>query len=304
MVILGRVAPARRRSPLEAMADHSVPRARPLPRPAVARLWPLGPLGVLLALAAALVLSPGARQTAHAFLSVFRTAPRQPLAIIDIPLPRPPSGDPQGLTGLVQVELPEGIPVATAHDAQDRVDFNVRTLRRAQAPQVQVFLNKTATIHLNEGALAALLSAALAPGVRLPREAPATLYADIPAAVRQVWSEPAGDITLWIGRPPRLRTATGPPWEEVRERLIQAALLLAPERAQQLQSVRDWDSTLIVPIPPDAAARRVRADSTGDALLIERAGRGTLIWQRFGALHVLDAPLTGRALIRLADSLR
>lgn len=286
------------------MDEHSVLHAHPALRPASARLWPLGLLGVLTALAAALVFSPGARQTAHAFLSAFRTGPRQPLAIIDIPLPRPPGGDPQVLAGLVQVELPEGVPVATTHDAQERVDFNVRTLRRAQAPQVQVFLNTSATVRFHDAALGMLLSAALPPGAHPPREATTTLYADIPAAVRQVWNEPAGVITLWIGRPPQLRTAAGPPWEEVRERLIQAALLLMPERAQALQSVRDWDNTLFIPIPPDAAARRVRADNTGDALLIERAGRGTLIWQRFGALHVLDAPLTGRAIVRLADSLR
>lgn len=286
------------------MANSSVPRTHPAPHPALVRLWPLGPVGVLLVLAAALVFSPRARQTAHAFLSAFRTAPRQPLAIVDIPLPQPPGSDAQALARLVQVELPEGAPVATPHDAQDRVDFNVRTLRRAQAPQVQVFVNKTATIRLNDAAFGALLSAVLPSGARVPREAATTLYADIPAAVRQVWNEPGGAITLWIGRPPRLRTAAGPPWEEVRERLIQATLLLAPERAQELQGVRDWDATVVVPIPPDATARRVRADNTGNALLIERTGRGTLIWQRFGALHVLDAPLTGRALIRLADSLR
>lgn len=286
------------------MATTGARRSRPLLRPPAAGLRPLVPAAVVVALAALLVLSPRARQTAHAFLSLFRTAPRQPLAIIDISLPRLPGADPQLLAGLVQVELPEGVEVATAHDAQDRVDVNVRTLRRAQAPRVQVFVNQTATIRLNDAALGDLLSAALPPGTRVPRQAATTVYADIPAAVRQVWREPAGAITLWIGRPPRLRTADGPPWEAVRERLIQASLLLAPERAQQLQNVHDWDNTLIVPIPPDATARRVRADSTGDALLIERAGRGTLIWQRFGALHVLDAPLTGRALIRLADSLR
>lgn len=261
-------------------------------------------VAVLTALVVLLLLSPGARRTAHAFLSLFRTAPRQPVTIIDIPLPRLPGTDPQLLARLVQVELPEGVEVATAHDAQDQVDVNVRTLRRAQAPRVYVFVNKTATIRLDGEVLTDLLATTRAPGARVPGGAATTIYADIPVAVRQVWREPAGEITLWIGRPPRLRTASGPPWEEVRERLIQAALLLAPEQAQQLQSVRDWENTLLFPIPPDASARRVRADATGDALLIERAGRGTLIWQRFGALHVLDAPLTGRALIRLADALR
>lgn len=286
------------------MANRSTPRSNPLPRLAIARLWPALPVAALTASVVLLALSPGARRTAHAFLSLFRTAPRQPVTIIDLPLPRLPGADPQLLARLVRVELPEGVEVASTHDAQDRVDVNVRTLRRAQAPRVHVFVNQTATIHLDGEALADLLAAALPPTAPVPGGAATTVYADMPAAVRQVWHEPAGEITLWIGRPPRLRMANGPPWEEVRERLIQAALLLAPERAPQLQSVRDWENTLLIPIPPDAAARRVRADATGDALLIERAGRGTLIWQRFGALHVLDAPLTGRALVRLADALR
>jgi hypothetical protein len=260
--------------------------------------------GIVVAFVALIVLSAATRSRADAFLHLFRTTRREPLAIIDVTLPQTPGIDTRAVADAFDLDVPTGIEVATSHQAQDRVDFNVRTLRRPQAPRVHVFLDQPVNVTIDRAALERAIAGAAGPGVRLPRELDAPVVAQVPAGVRQVWTDPSGDITLWILRNPRFYTTSGPTWEELRGRLIQLAVLIAPETARTLQAVTDWDNTLVVPVPPDARASRVRADNTEDALLIEEDGRSRLIWQRYGVLHILEARMPGRALVRLADSLR
>ncbi len=265
------------------------------------------PAALLVGLIALLAVSPAARVRGDDFLHVFRTGRREPLAIIDAQLPALPGLDAAALDDLFDVQLPPGQEVAASHDAQDRVDFNVRSLRRTQAPRVTVYVNQTATVSINRTTLEQTLMAAagpLAAGLRLPRELDQPIQARIPAAVRQVWTEPGGELTLWLSRNPQFFTTTGPTWEELRTRLIQLSQFLSPDTAQRLQAVRDWDNTVVVPVPASATTRRVRADGTDNALLIERDGRATLIWQRYGVVHLLDGRLPGRALVLLANGLR
>lgn len=261
-------------------------------------------LGSLAALAAALIASPAARARADDFLRVFRTGRAEPLAIVAAPLPPVPGVDAASLARVVTVQVPAGREVAGHHEAQDRVDFNVRTLRRAQAPRVHFFVNEVGTISVNRVAAEQTLAAVAGPGLRLPPELDTPVQARIPAAVRSVWSEPGGDLTLWLTRNPRLFTTSGPSWEELRGSLIQLYQFLAPEAANRLRAVRNWDNTVVVLVPPGAATRRVRADGTDNALLVEQDGHATLVWQRYGIVHVLDGAMPGRALVSLANTLR
>jgi hypothetical protein len=260
--------------------------------------------GVAVALVALFTASPAVRARGDDFLHLFRTAQRSNLAIIDVPLPQLPGADPAALDDVIDVDIPTGRGVRDPGRAQDSVDFNVRSLHREQIPRVTVFVGDTAVIHVNRPVLERALRSGAGFGVQLPRELDTPINAQLSAAVRQVWSDPSGDITLWEMRSPRLYTTEGPSWEELRDRLIQISSVVAPERARALQSVEDWDNTVIVPVPPGATSRRVRADGTDDVLVIERGDRTTLVWQRYGALHILDAHLPYRTVVQLANSLR
>ena len=268
----------------------------PLPLAAV-----LAPAAAFLAL---LVVSPAVRARTDDFLQLFRTGRREPLAIVDASLPPIPGVDTAALAGAITMQWPPGQEVAMPHDAQDRVDFNVRTLRRERAPRIHVFVNDIATIRIDRAKAEQTLTAAAGPGLRLPRELDQPVQARISAGVRFVWDEPGGRLTLWLLRNPRPFTTTGPPWEEQRARLIQIYQFLNPQAASRLLAVRDWDNTVVVPVPPDAASRRVRVDGADNGLLIERGGRATVVWQRYGVVHVLDGAMSGRALIRLANQIR
>ncbi len=277
--------------------------ARP-PRSRPRALLPLTLVaGALIVVTAVLATAPAARDNTDRFLQLFRTQRQESSTVVALTFPSP-SGLAVPLDDPIAVEIPHGVDVARPHDAQEKVDFNVRTLRRAQAPAIDVLLGQTATVRIDRPALDRLLGAALFPGLRLPAGADATVNVQIPAAVRQVWPDPTGDLTLWIGRTPRISTTDGPPWEELRSMLLQFSALTAPESARQLQSVQDWDAAVLVPVPPGATSRRVRADNVDGALLVEQEGRSFLVWQRFGAIHVLVAHMPGAALIALAGSLR
>ncbi len=264
----------------------------------------------LLALAAAvmafavlLAVSPSARDRADAFLLVFRAGRRDSLSMVEVRLPQVPGIDPAALAGAVTVTMPAGQEVGRPHDAQDRLDFKVRSLHRSRAPRIHVFINDTATLTINRTVLQQALAPLAGPGLRLPPELDTPVEALIPAAVQFVWDEPEGPLTLWLTRNPKLYTTSGPTWEELRARLIQLLTLLDPQAAAQLQSVRDWDTTVVIPVPPGATARRVRADGTDNALLIEQDGRATLTWQRGGVVYVLDGHMPGQALVSLANTL-
>jgi hypothetical protein len=256
------------------------------------------------ALAVTLFVSPAARDRGDDFLRQFRTGKREPLDIVDAGVPQIPGIDPSVFAAAVTLDLPPGQEVAAKHEAQDRVDFNVRSLRRAQAPRIYVYVGKTATVRIDRAAAEKALAAAVGPGFRLPRELDVPVQADITAAVRFVWSDPSGDVTLWLSRNPKLYTNSGPTWEELRRNLILAYQIIAPETGARLLAVRDWDNTVVVPVPPGASTRRVRADGVDNALLVEQGSHATLVWQRFGVVHLLDASMSGVALVRLADTLR
>lgn len=260
-------------------------------------------LGCLLVVVVVFILSRGARDQADAFLLRFRTGNRQTVAIIDVPLPRVPGVSDAALEDLIDVELPQSTSARFAGEAQERVDFNVRSLERGHTAKVDVYVQQEATLRFNRAALERSLGPlAVGFGLQLPRELDTPVQASL-TAVRQVWTDPTGDITLWIMRTPRFRTNEGLTWDELRDRLLQVASIAAPERALQLRQVENWDNTIVVPIPPNATTRRVRADSTDNVLVVERPGRTTLVWQRFGVLHILDASMPAAAVIRMANTI-
>ena len=260
--------------------------------------------GLIAALTLLLIVSAPARARADTFLAVFRTGQRGTLDIIDIALPTPPGVDPAQLGALVRLDLPAGQEVPDRGEVHGYVDFNVRSFRRPQAPRSFVYLDQTITATFDRAAFERALGPLAAAGFRLPPELSTPIEGRVASGVRFTWPEAGGDLTLWIGRNPRLYTSSGPSWEELRSRLTQLLQIAAPETAAKLAAVRDWNNTVLVPVPPGATSRRVRADSTENALLIERPGRSLLIWQRYGVVHVLDGPLNGRALVALADTLR
>lgn len=271
---------------------------------------PLPPLPVLIpALALALltalmVLSPPARDRGDQFLQVFRRERQGNLTIIDLPLPNVPGVDAAALEDAIALELPEGRQLEDPGEAGHAMDFTVRTPHRPVQPKVWVYVDQNATIRIDRPAIEREAQKALGLPVQLPRDYDAPILAQIAGGVRFQWTEPEGTLTLSIFRNPRFYTTQGPTWDELRTQLVRNSSFLFPSRTAQLQTVQDWDNTVLVPVPPGATTRRVRVDNTDDALLIERPGRTLLIWQRFGVVHLYDGYLSGNEMVQLADNFR
>ncbi|HVY63945.1 MAG TPA: hypothetical protein VHH11_03905 [Gammaproteobacteria bacterium] len=67
----------------------------------------------------------------------------------------------------------------------------------------------------------------------------------------------------------------------------------------------DWRSTLIVPVPADAASFRPANVAGADGLLIERArGGSVLLWSAGGRMYALSGPLGADGLLEMAQSLQ
>src|SRR5206468_7407417 len=62
--------------------------------------------------------------------------------------------------------------------------------------------------------------------------------------------------------------------QRLRTRLLQFSSILVPARAQALQSVEDWTNTVLVPVPPGATTRRVRADNRSEERRVGKECRG------------------------------
>lgn len=267
-----------------------------LPIPVVAPALAVGLLSLLM------FLSPPARDQGDRFLQVFRRERQSALTIIDLPLPTVPGVDAAALEDAFSLELPEGRLVQYRNEAEQAVDFNLRSPRRTVLPTIWVYIDQNATIRIDRAAIEREAQKAIGVPVQLPREYDAPILARIAAGVRYQWDEPGGRLTLSIFRNPRFYTTQGPTWDELRAQLVRNSQFLFPTRTAQLQTVEDWDNTVLVPVPPGATTRRVRVDNTDDALLIERPGRTLLIWQRFGVVHLYDGYLNGNDMIQLADN--
>ncbi len=67
----------------------------------------------------------------------------------------------------------------------------------------------------------------------------------------------------------------------------------------------DWRSTLVVPVPADAASFRQVSVAGADGLLIEQARGGCLLlWSTNGQMYALAAPLGAAAMLEIAQSLQ
>jgi hypothetical protein len=90
--------------------------------------------------------------------------------------------------------------------------------------------------------------------------------------------------------------------------LAQAALRilgLDRDEAYRMAYSVDWRSTLIVPVPADAASFRQANVAGADGLLIERArGGSVLLWSTGGRTYALSAPLGADGLLEMAQSLQ
>ncbi len=96
--------------------------------------------------------------------------------------------------------------------------------------------------------------------------------------------------------------------DELDVNAFRTALLALPGLPQdtvaQLQNVKDWDRTLIIPVPEDATTKNVTIKGNAGLLILDGQGRGSLlIWQDNGIMYAVGGTVSEADVMLVANNL-
>lgn len=264
-----------------------------------------------LTLTVALVMTPGGRSAAAAFLAQFRT---ERLAVVTVD-----SGTAANLAAVERIGTVSGAPaepqpVADLGEAERLTGLDVARPDPATLPAhvrgtPQILVAKASQMRLT-------FSRARSPEVPANLDG-ATLVINIPAMVLQQYGTlddirglvvaEAGQLTADVEQPAgHARASRGDATlEEVRAFLLSLPDL-PPDLTSQLRAITDWRSTLPIPVPAGQIAWRHTTVAGGPALLFgDDSGLGSaVLWQRHGRIHGVGGALEAGEVVRIAGRLR
>lgn len=138
----------------------------------------------------------------------------------------------------------------------------------------------------------------------------ATLIVSVPAAVLLQYPAQGGgdrDPGLLIGQAGELqaRVEGKVTLDELRDFLL-GLPGLPPDLVQQLRAIKDWRTTLPVPVPAERVVwKQARLAGVDGLLLSDSSGLGSAaLWQRDGRVYGVAGALTSAEIQRVAESLR
>jgi hypothetical protein len=129
-----------------------------------------------------------------------------------------------------------------------------------------------------------------------------------PAAPRQIPSRLGGtaanSVLVAQAKAPSI-DATGVTFEELRDFLLSLPGL-SPQTAAQIRAIGDLNTTLPVPIPSTASARKIQVNGGSGLIIAEQSTRiaGGIVWQAGGVVYAAGGPLNEGDLMSIASSLR
>lgn len=141
-----------------------------------------------------------------------------------------------------------------------------------------------------------------------------TFGLDTPAAVATFYGDKAtqqGFGIVQMANLPNAGAGAGPALKlpaELDVNAFRAALLALPglpqDTVDQLKNVKDWDRTLIIPVPQDATTKNVTINGNAGLLILDGQGRGSLLlWQANGNLFAVGGTLNEADVTLVATSL-
>lgn len=253
---------------------------------------------------------------ASQFLAIFRVERIQTLTISP--------GDIQSITkalekgdakvdlrefGQVQIEGRQSVDTVTFGEAAAAVDFPLlvpEALPEGFVTEPEVRLHSGASVSFTFN-VKNINSALKSFGARtlLPDSIDGkTVTLRVPPQVAMVYpgSREGTGLAMFQGRSPELEVPPGIDAEGVRQVMLD--LPLVPENLRrQLAAIKDWQHTLVIPVPEGAGAEVEVAGTRG--VFFSEGGHGarTLIWQRDGVIRAISGNLTADQAISLAENL-
>ncbi len=145
-----------------------------------------------------------------------------------------------------------------------------------------------------------------AKGVRLPQELDGkTFTLNVPRGAIAVYGRDGQhEIVFAQGASPWITIPQGVNMDYVRQDILQIPGL-PKDLVRQLQEVRDWKHTLVVPIPRGGSSRHVSINGSDGLLISDRTGElNVVLWQRDGQLYALGGHLSSDQALASARSVR
>jgi anti-sigma factor RsiW len=176
------------------------------------------------------------------------------------------------------------------------------------APDAYVSDAGTATYTLNVGEADALVKRLGLPIYALPNAAQyptLTFSVDVPqTAVLDYQNADGKHLLVGQMESPTLNIPEGIDMNALREQILQLPGL-PTDLVAQLRQVKDWQHTLIIPVPSGASSSDVTMNGE-PALLIEgNNGEGSaVVWQKGGVLYVVAGQVDRDAVMATADALQ
>lgn len=294
--------------------------------------WRLALTGMAaMAIVASLVLSPMARATAESFLNLFRVKRITAIAIDPARIQQLreqgiTNADIEALIGDAMVEDAEQAKlhaeprlVADVNEASPLAGFTARLPDAAafglMPPQIYVQDAQTVRFRGNLARLNSFMQLLSITDVTLPAQLDgAVVTVTKPAAVMVKYGN---ELTLIQSRSPEMELPDDVNLAQLGEIGLRVAGL-SPDEARRIAQSTDWNSTLVMPIPTDAASfREVTLNNGASALLVTTGGTGamsmrgpqgqrqrtTLVWTEGDMVYALSGGFTGDV-VNVANSMR
>ena len=298
---------------------------RTLPPNAVARIAPAADFRKWFAAAASIAVVgfaftlPPVQAAAQAFLNLFRVTQ---FTGVQVDMERfrslESSGfDPSSLIGSLELQLngvAEPVSYATAADAGAAAGIDVRT--PAWLPpgytsaEIIASSETTARVALKLASLQALLDTLGLADVELPVDLDGQpVTAHVPPIVTQRFVNGDRDLHVIQANSPEVSFPAGVDLSELAYAGLRV-LGMSQDEAYRMSVTIDWRSTLIVPVPAQAAAYRPMNVSGNEGLLIEafdieeRIPRRVLMWSVGGQTFAVTGSINGVELLEIAQTLQ
>jgi hypothetical protein len=289
--------------------------------------WKTALAGAAVALTAALFVSPAARAVAQDFLNLFRVKRFTAVAVDPAVVARLEEGklDFEALLGDSVETLKEpGQPatVASAEEASQLAGIPVRLPASIPAgfdpPVIQVQGEASLRFTADTARLQAILDTLGVADVKVPDPLNgAVVTLSKPPIVSAEYANGRSRITLAQARNPDISLPDGVRLADLGEIALRVAGMSAEDAQRFAQSI-DWNTTLLVPIPANAASFReveVRG-TTGLLVTSDRAAGGSaasgkelpqgslLLWSEGDIVFALGGNPSGITLVDMANSLQ
>ncbi len=130
-----------------------------------------------------------------------------------------------------------------------------------------------------------------------------TFALDVPAAVAIAYGDENGGFGIVQMASPALSVP-----DELDVEAFRAALLALPglpqDTVNQIRNVKDWERTLIIPVPENATTENVKVRGNAGLLILDGEGRGSLLlFEADGVLYGLGGNVSRAEVLAAAESM-